>query len=60
MSLDELLGSLITHEIILISNEEIDESKKKRKISFKMSSSQMNEVMNDDEESYEKMTLFTK
>ena len=30
MGLDELLGYLITHEFTLRSNEEIDESKKKK------------------------------
>ena len=39
MGLNELLGSLMTHEITLKNNEKIDESKKKRKIAFKTSSS---------------------
>ena len=30
MGFDELLGSLMTHEITMKSNEEFDESKKKR------------------------------
>ena len=38
MGLDELLGSLITHQITMKSNEKIDESKKKREIAFKTSS----------------------
>ena len=60
IGLDELLGSLMTHEITLKNNEEIDKSKKKRKIFFKTSSSRVNEAIHDDEESDEKMTLFTK
>ena len=32
MGLDELLGSLMTHEITLKSNEKFDESKRKRKL----------------------------
>ena len=59
MSLDELLGSLMTHEITMKSNEEIDESKKKREIAFKTSSSHTNEDMPNDEESDEEMALLT-
>ena len=55
MELDELLGSFMTHEITLKSNEEIDESKKKKEIAFKTFSSQINEAIHDDEESDEKM-----
>ena len=43
MGLDKLLGSLMTHEITLKSNEESGESKKKMKIAIKTSSSQINE-----------------
>ena len=43
MSFDELLGSLMTYEITLKSNEKSDESNKKRKIAFKTSSSQTKE-----------------
>ena len=50
MGLNELLGSLMTHEITLKSNEKIDERKKKREIAFKTSLSQTNEARNDDEE----------
>ena len=32
MGIDELLGSLLTHEITMKSNEEFDESKKKKKL----------------------------
>ena len=39
IGLDELLGSLMTHEITLRSNEKIDERKKKNEITFKTSSS---------------------
>ena len=60
MGLDELLGSLMTHEITLRSNEEIDKSKKKKEIAFKTSSSQINEAIQDDEESDEEMSLFTR
>ena len=60
MGFDELLGSLMTHEITLKSNEEFDESKKKRKFVFKISSSHTNETILDDEESDEEMTLFTR
>ena len=60
MSIDELLKSLMTHEITLKGNEEIDESKKKREIAFKISSSHTNEVIPDDEEIDEKMALFTR
>ena len=60
MGLDELLGSLMTHEITLTNNQENDESKKKRKISFKTSSSQVNEETKGDEDSDEKMILFTR
>ena len=59
MSLDELLGSLMTHEITMKSNEEIDESKKKREIAFKTSSSHTNEDITNDEESDEEMALLT-
>ena len=48
----------MTHEVTLKSNEVVDE--RKRKIAFKTSSSQINEAMNDDEDSDEEMTLFTK
>ena len=58
--LDEFVEFLMTYEITLKNNEEIDESKKKRKIAFKTSSSQINEEIKDDEDSDEKMTLFTK
>ena len=40
MDLDELLESLMKHEITLKINEESGESKKKRKIAFKTSSIQ--------------------
>ena len=60
MGLDELLESLMTHEITLKSNQKIDESKKKRAIAFKTSSSQPNKAVNDDEESDEKMALLTR
>ena len=49
IDLDELLGSLMTHEIILKSNEENNENKKKREIAFMTSSSQINEEIKDDE-----------
>ena len=55
MGLDELFGSLMTHEITLKSNEENDESKKKRKIAFKISSSQNNNEIKYDDESDEDM-----
>ena len=60
MGLDELLGSLMTHEITLKSNEENDEGKKKREIAFKTSSSQNNDELKHDEESDEDMALFTR
>ena len=60
MDFYELFGSLMTHEITLKSNEEIDESKKRRKITFRTSSSQINEESNDDEECDEKIALFTR
>ena len=60
MVLDELLGSLMTHEFTLKSNEGFDESKKKRKIAFKTSSSHINEAIHNDEESVEQMALFTR
>ena len=60
IDLDELLGSLMTHEIILKSNEENNENKKKREIAFMTSSSQINEEIKDDEYSDEKMALFTR
>ena len=59
----KLLGSLMTHEIISKSNQESeksDESKKKKKIPFKTSSSQRNEEIKDDRDNDEKMTLFTR
>ena len=43
MGLDELFESLMTHEITLKSNKEIDERRKKKEIVFKTSSSQPNE-----------------
>ena len=58
--LDEFVEFLMTYEITLKNNEEIDESKKKRKIAFKTSSLQINEEINDDEDSDEEMTLFTR
>ena len=60
MGLDELLGSLITHKITIKSNKEFDESKKKREIAFKTSSSQQNDEIKDDEEIDEEMALFTR
>ena len=60
MGLDELLGSLMTHEITLKSNEEFDESKKKRDMAFKTSSSHTNETAPNNEESDEEMALFTR
>ena len=53
MSLDEVLGSLMTHDITLKGNEEINESKMKKEIVFKTSSSHTNEATPDDEESDE-------
>ena len=58
IGLDELLGSLMTHEITLKTNEESDESKKKKKIAFKASSSQINEETKDDNDSDEDMAPF--
>ena len=44
MSLDELLGSLMTHEITMKNNDESDENKKNKGIiAFKTSSSQIEE-----------------
>ena len=60
MGLDELLGSLMKHEITMKSNEEINESKKKREIVFKISSLHTHEDIPNDEERDEKMTLFTR
>ena len=60
MELDQFLASLMIHEITLRSNEEIDESKKKKEIAFKTSSSQINEAIQDDEKSDEEITLFTR
>ena len=60
MGLDKLLWSLMTHEITIKSNEKVDESKKKREIALKTSSSQTNEAINDDEKSDEEITLFTR
>ena len=60
MGLDELLGSLMTHEITMKSNEEIDESKKKREIALKTTSSHTHEDMTNNEESDEEMALFTR
>ena len=60
MDLDELLGSFMTHEITVKSNEKIDENKKKREIAFKTSSSHTNEDIPNDEESDEEMALFTR
>ena len=45
MGLDELLRSLMTHEIIMMSNDESDESKKQKGIAFKASSSKIEEDM---------------
>ena len=45
MGLNELLRYLMTHEITMKSNEEFDESKKKRKIAFKTSSLHTNEAI---------------
>ena len=39
MGLDELPGSLMTYEIILKSNEEFNEGKKKKEIVFQISAS---------------------
>ena len=60
IGLDELLGSFMIYEITLKSNEEIDESKKKREMAFKTSSSLINEAIHDDEKNNEKMALFTR
>ena len=60
MGLDELLGSVMTHEITLKSNEENDESKKKKKITIKTSPSQNNDEIKNDDENDEDMTLFTR
>ena len=59
MSLDKLFGSFMAHENTL-KNSESDESKKKREISFKISSSQTNEEIKYDKDSDEKIVLFTK
>ena len=59
MGLDELLKSLMTHEITLKSNEESDESKKKREFTFKISSPQNNDKIKNYDESDEDMALFT-
>ena len=58
MGLDELLGSLMTHEFTLKINEENDESKKKREIAFKTSSSQINEEIKDDKDSDENCIVY--
>ncbi|XP_057459268.1 uncharacterized protein LOC130749929 [Actinidia eriantha] len=60
MGLDKLLRSLMTHEITLKNNEEIDESKRKREIAFKTSSSHTHEDSQNEEESDEEMDLFTR
>ena len=60
MSLNELLGSLMTHEITMKNNDEVDENKKKREITFKTSSSHTNEDIPNDEENDEDMALFTR
>ena len=57
IGLDELLKSLMTHEITLRNNEKIDESKKKKEIAFNTSSSQINKVIQGDEESDEKIAF---
>ena len=60
IGLDELLGSLMTHEITMKGHEEIDESKKKKEIAFKSSSSHTHEESHNEEESDEEMALFTR
>ena len=46
MGLDELLRSLMTHDITLKSNKKNDESKKKREIVFKTSSDKIKKKSN--------------
>ena len=60
MGLDEFLGPLMTHEITLKSNKENDERKKKKKITFKTSSSQINKEIKDYDDRNEDMSLFTR
>ena len=50
----------MTLEITLKSNEENDESKKKKEIAFKTFSSKINKEIKYDEDNDEKMTLFTR
>ena len=57
---DELLGSLMTQEITMKSIDESDESKKKKGIAFKASSSQIEEEVKNNDDSDEDMALFTK
>ena len=60
MSLDELIGSLMTHEITMKVNDESDENKKKKGIVFKVSSSQLEEEIEDNDDSDKNMALFTR